>query len=233
MNKKVVYRYGEESGEYLGEDWLMPNPKRPGEYFAKDGVTEEVPPVTKEREVACWRGGKWVVLADLRGVEYWRKSDKSHGVIDEIGVSLDSDWTEVRPVDPDYVWDEGSGAWKVPFDVLKTRKVAEIRREADVLYGKLKANYSTAEVDSWSKQEQGARDLTGNPDSGSEDAVFVRTMAAERGVTVDELVAKILAAVAIAREEGAKIIGIQQRLEDEANAASNEEELEAVLWNEE
>lgn len=98
-------------------------------------------------------------------------------------------------------------------------KIKEVREAADNAANLLKLNYSQAEFDTWEKQEKGARALQADPDSTIPEADFVRTLAATRGLTLDEMITKILNAAARALLPGAQIIGIQQRLEDEAKVA--------------
>lgn len=93
----------------------------------------------------------------------------------------------------------------------------------------VKANFTQAEIESWSKQEQGAKDIqAGN--TSTEAAQFVAAIAQGRGIDVSVLMAKILANVASYGALSAAVIGEQQRLDDLIKAATTAADLEAIVW---
>lgn len=144
---------------------------------------------------------------------------KKLNIITEIGKNPAKTWTDIEPDDDRKVWDEESNSWIFPIEVLYELKIKEVREAADNTANLLKLNYSQAEFDTWDKQEKGARALQADPDSSIPEADFVRTLATTRGLTLDEMITKILNAAVRALLPGAQIIGIQQRLEDEAKVA--------------
>ena len=118
------------------------------------------------------------------------------------------------------------------FEELVSAKRNEIWSAGDAILAKIKANYTEAEIESWSKQEQGAKDIsTGNTET--EAAIFVTTIAQNRGIDTSVLVSKILNNVATYGALSAKVIGEQQRLDDlikTAEANNDSDILETIVW---
>lgn len=111
----------------------------------------------------------------------------------------------------------------------KEAKRAEIWGTGDAILAQIKANFTQAEIESWSKQEQGAKDIqAGN--TTTEAAQFVAAIARRRGIEVSVLVAKILANVKSYGALSAAVIGEQQRLDDLIKVATTPEDLEAIIW---
>lgn len=114
---------------------------------------------------------------------------------------------------------------------LKVAKRREIWAAGDAVLAAVKTRYTQAEIESWSKQEQGAKDLAAGI-SDSEAAQFVSGIAALRGIPVDTLRDKILANVAAYGQLGTAVIGTQQRLDDLIKAAQTADDLVAIVWPE-
>ena len=117
-------------------------------------------------------------------------------------------------------------------DELKKVKCHEIWEAGDAVLAAVKANYTQAEIESWSKQEQGAKDLAAG-ETTTEAAQFVAGIATLRGIPVDTLRDKILANVAAYGQLCTAVIGTQQRLDDLIKGAQTAEELAAITWPEE
>lgn len=115
------------------------------------------------------------------------------------------------------------------FEELVAAKRAEIWGTGDAILAQVKANFTQAEIESWSKQEQGAKDIQAG-DTSTEAAQFVAAIARGRGIEVSVLVAKILANVESYGALSAAVIGEQQRLDDLIKAATTPEYLEAIIW---
>lgn len=115
------------------------------------------------------------------------------------------------------------------FEELVAAKRAEIWGTGDAILAQVKANFTQAEIESWSKQEQGAKDIQAG-DTSTEAAQFVAAIAQGRGIEVSVLVAKILANVESYGALSAAVIGEQQRLDDLIKAATTPEDLEAIIW---
>lgn len=111
----------------------------------------------------------------------------------------------------------------------KEAKRAEIWSAGDAILAQVKANFTQAEIESWSKQEAGAKDYaSGNTET--EAAQFVAAIATERGIETAVLVEKILGNVAAYGALSASVIGKQQRLDTAVSAATTKDELDAITW---
>lgn len=111
----------------------------------------------------------------------------------------------------------------------KAAKRAEIWGAGDAILAQVKANFTEAEIESWSKQEQGAKDIqAGNIET--EAALFVAAIAQGRGIETSTLVTKILGNVVSYGALSAAVIGEQQRLDDLIKAATTQSDLDAIVW---
>lgn len=115
------------------------------------------------------------------------------------------------------------------FAELAAAKRREIWGAGDAILAKVKSGFTEAEIESWSKQEQGARDISAG-ETETEAARFVSAIATARGLDVATLVAKILQNVATYAALSAAVIGEQQRLDDLIKAAASKEELDGIVW---
>ena len=112
---------------------------------------------------------------------------------------------------------------------LKSAKRAEIWGTGDAILASVKANFTEAEIESWSKQEQGAKDIqAGNMET--EAALFVAAIAQGRGIETSTLVTKILGNVVSYGALSSTVIGEQQRLDDMIKTATTQEQLDAIVW---
>ncbi len=114
-------------------------------------------------------------------------------------------------------------------DELKAAKRAEIWGAGDAILARVKANFTVAEIESWSKQEQGAKDISAG-DGETEAAQFVAAIAQVRGLETGILATKILTNVASYGALSAAVIGEQQRLDDLIKAAATAEAVAAIAW---
>lgn len=116
-------------------------------------------------------------------------------------------------------------------DELREAKQREIWGAGDAILAAVKRDYTQAEIESWSKQEQGAKDLAAG-ETTTEAAQFVAGIATLRGIPVDTLRDKILANVAAYGQLCTAVIGTQQRLDDLIKAAQSAEDVAAITWPE-
>ena len=112
---------------------------------------------------------------------------------------------------------------------MKAVKRAEIWGAGDAILASVKANFTGAEIESWSKQEEGAKDIQAGK-TDTEAALFVAAIAAQRGIETSALVTKILGNVATYGALSSTVIGEQQRLDDLIKAASTPADLNAIVW---
>lgn len=114
---------------------------------------------------------------------------------------------------------------------LREAKRCEIWGAGDTILAAVKRNYTQAEIESWSKQEQGAKDLAAGV-TDSEAAQFVAGIATLRGIPVETLRDKILANVVAYGRLCTAVIGTQQRLDDLVKAAQSTDDLALITWPE-
>ncbi|MDG9780256.1 hypothetical protein [Metapseudomonas otitidis] len=107
--------------------------------------------------------------------------------------------------------------------VLKQAKLVEINAQCEQRLRALRASYPASEVLSWDKQEAEAR-VGGGP--------FTRALAEARGLTLDDLLERILAKADAYASISAKIIGIRQHLESKMAQTSSIAEISAIQWPE-
>lgn len=132
-------------------------------------------------------------------------------------------------------WDVTTQQFITTVAYVKEKKLKELNAIVDAYKDKAESMYSSMEIDSWSKQEAGAKALKADPNSTSDDANYVKKLAAIRGIDVTELVTRILNNVAQAEYLSVTIMGIEQALEDRVNAvdltASDAmEQIEAITF---
>lgn len=228
MVTKTVYNYDPDTGEYLGLETAYESPMEPGVYLLPAHSTETAPPEAGEHQAAVYRNGAWTLVEDHRGEIWYDTTTQERHEIKVLGVVPET-WTQVVPTDPESVWN--GTAWEVPFEVLKKRKRREIWAAGDAILAAVKARYTQAEIESWSKQEQGAKDLAAG-ETTTEAAQFVTGIATLRGIPVDTLRDKILANVAAYGRLSTAVIGTQQRLDDLIKAAQTADDLAAISWPE-
>lgn len=228
MATKTVYNYNPETGEYLGPETAHESPLEPGVYLIPAHSTETAPPEVGEHQAAVYSDGAWTLVEDHRGEVWYDTATQERHEIKTLGIVPEA-WTQIEPTDHEAVWN--GAAWEVPFEVLKERKRREIWGAGDAVLASVKARYTQAEIESWSKQEQGAKDLAAGT-AGTEAAQFVAGIATLRGIPVDTLRDKILANVAAYGRLSTAVIGTQQRLDDLIKAAQTADDLAAISWPE-
>lgn len=226
MATKTVYNYDPDTGEYLGLETAYESPMEPGVYLLPAHSTETVPPEAGEHQAAVYRNGAWTLVEDHRGEVWYDTATQERHEIKTLGIVPET-WTQIVPTDPESIWN--GAAWEVPFDVLKERKRREIWGAGDAILAEVKRSYTQAEIESWSKQEQGAKDLAAG-ETTTEAAQFVTGIATLRGIPVDTLRDKILANVAAYGRLSTAVIGTQQRLDDLIKAAQTADDLTAITW---
>lgn len=229
MNTKTVYNYNRDTGEYLGPETAHESPMEPGVYLLPAHSTEAEPPEADDGHVAVFADGTWTLVEDHRGEVWYDTATQERHEIKELGIVPET-WTPLEPTDREAAWN--GTAWEVPFEVLKERKRREIWSAGDAILAAVKTKYTQAEIESWSKQEQGAKDLAAG-ETTTEAAQFVAGIAALRGIPVDTLRDKILANVAAYGRLSTAVIGTQQRLDDLIKAAQTADDLAAIAWPEE
>ena len=170
-------------------------------------------PVDDLPEHHRWRlvQGAWIATPDHRGREGFMPDGTPHKV--EAWGPLPEGWTNEKPVIPPTLGE------------TRTAKLAEINAGYSSVMGFIQAGYPTEEILSWERQATQARELAQNPEA---EAAFVRGLAATKGLSIEEMVARILANAADWEPVAAMLTGARQVMEEAAHAAETIEELQAI-----
>ena len=155
--------------------------------------------------------GAWVATPDHRGREGFMP-DGSPCKIATWG-PLPDGWTEEKPVVPPTL------------EEVRTAKLEEINAGYCTVMDYIQAGYPLDEVLSWERQAAQARELVQNPDA---EALFVRTLAATKKITVEELCRRILENAASWEPVAAMLTGCRQVMEEAAFSAETVEEIQAI-----
>lgn len=98
-----AYGYNPVTKEYIGEVNCQPDPIDGG-FLLPGSSTFLEPPITKEKEVAVLKNGKWKIKEDHRDEIYWDKDTKEEQKIIDIGQVKDENWTELQPISDRCIW---------------------------------------------------------------------------------------------------------------------------------
>ena len=153
--------------------------------------------------------------------EMIRAYSKETGSMGYFLEEVPEDYTEAVYPGNDYIWNAQKDTWEIRLEIAKARKLEEIRNVVNSKMNELKKNFSNAEVETWTKQENGAKLLIENPESTETDAIWVKSLAEAREISLDAMIEKITAAITVVNTAAYQVIGQQQKLEDLVNAAKN------------
>lgn len=131
----------------------------------------------------------------------------------------------------DYEWNEKVGGWQIKLDVAKKQKLVEIREATNAYMKELKKGFSDAELETWSRQENGTKLLTENPESEEYDAQWVKALSSARGISLEEQMQRISYASNLMNTYAYQLVGYQQKLEDMVNKAETVDEVLAVRFS--
>lgn len=140
-------------------------------------------------------------------------------------------YTEIPYLGSNYEWSDAAGGWQLKLEVAKKQKLNEIRSATNAYMKQLKQGFSDAEMETWSRQENGVKLLSENIDSTEYDAVWVKSLAAARGISLEEQMQRISYASSMMNEYAYRLVGYQQRLEDMINAATSVDEVMEIRFN--
>ena len=131
----------------------------------------------------------------------------------------------------DYEWNEEVGGWQLKLNVAKEQKLIEIREATNTYMKELKKGFSDAELETWSRQENGTKLLTENPESEEYDAQWVKALSSARGISLEEQMQRISYASNLMNTYAYQLVGYQQKLEDMVNKAETVDEVLAVRFS--
>ena len=140
-------------------------------------------------------------------------------------------YTENPYIGKNYEWSEETGGWQIKLDVAKEQKLVEVRNATNAYMKQLKKGFSDAEMETWSRQENGVKLLSENVESTEYDAQWVKALAATRGISLEEQMQRIAYASNTMNEYAYRLVGYQQNLEDKINAATTLEEVQEIRFD--
>lgn len=162
-------------------------------------------------------------------VKAWKKSDGTMKYVEpQKWGQHKTYYTDFPYLGSNYEWSEEEGSWKIKLDVAKQQKLEEVRNATNMYMEQLKSNFSNAEMETWSRQENGVKLLSENPESEEYDAQWVKALAATRGISLEEQIQRISYASNLMNEYAYRLVGYQQSLEDKINAATTVEEVQEI-----
>lgn len=131
----------------------------------------------------------------------------------------------------EYEWSEEKGCWQIKLEIAKQNKLNEIHRDVNSYMEIVKKGFSNAEMETWSRQENGVKLLKKDINSQENDAIWVRNLASVRGISLEEMMQRIDAAVTMMNTVAYQIVGYQQRLEDVVNSATTLDEISEICFD--
>lgn len=140
----------------------------------------------------------------------------------DLATGLVIDYQPPQP-SPDHAWDAELRRWLYVPTLAdhKAAKLALINAQCTSTLGQITASYPADEMQSWSKQEAEAR-AGGGP--------LIDALASARGVTLADLIGRIIAKADAFAVASGQTIGNRQRCEDAIRSAQTIAEVEAVKW---
>lgn len=164
-------------------------------------------------------------------IKAWKKSDGTMKFVEpQKWGQHKTYYTEVPYLGSNYEWSEEEGSWKIKLDVAKQQKLEEVRGATNMYMEQLKSNFSNAEMETWSRQENGVKLLSENPESEEYDAQWVKALSQTRGISLEEQMQRISYATNMMNTMAYQLVGYQQRLEDMINAATTVEEVQEIRF---
>jgi hypothetical protein len=151
------------------------------------------------------------------------------GEFDVMAQCVDTESGQVvnyQPPQPstNHAWNTESRRWLYVPTLAdhKATKLTLVNAQCASTLGQITASYPADEMQSWSKQEAEAR-AGGGP--------LIEALASARGVTLADLIGRIIAKADAFAVASGQTIGNRQRCEDGIKAAQTIEEVEAVTWS--
>ena len=111
---------------------------------------------------------------------------------------------------------------------MKAAKLSEINAAADRAIGTLTATYPDREISTFDKQESEARAYAADPTASTP---LLSALAEARGISLPDLVERVLAKADAFAVASGSIIGQRQALEDRLDACTTLEEVQGITVN--
>ena len=167
----------------------------------------------------------------IERVKGWKKSDGTLKYIEPEKWGQHKTYYTTFPYQgADYEWSDEKNSWEIKLEVARQQKLEEVRQATNSYMEQLKSNFSNAEMETWSRQENGVKLLSQNPESEEYDAQWVKALAATRGISIEEQMQRISYATTMMNTMAYQLVGYQQRLEDMINAATTVDEIYNIVF---
>lgn len=128
---------------------------------------------------------------------------------------------------PECVTEEQPYVPPVPtFKEAKAAKLSEINKAADKIMAALVSTYPDREISTFDKQEAEARAYMADPTAPTP---LLSALAKARGLSMDELVKRVIAKADTFAAASGYIIGQRQALEDQLDACKTLEEVQSIV----
>ena len=114
----------------------------------------------------------------------------------------------------------------VSIELLKVNKLSEINSAYDAATSSLVSTYPSTELLTFDKQESEARAYSADPSAST---LFLSGLAKARGITLDDLVGRVIEKSEAFASAVATLTGQRQRYEDLLGEAQTVEEVEAIV----
>ena len=165
-------------------------------------------------------------------IKAWKKSDGTMKYVEpEKWGQHKTYYTENPYIGKNYEWSEETGGWQIKLEVAKEQKMVEVRNATNAYMKQLKKGFSDAEMETWSRQQNGLKLLSADMNSEEYDAQWVKALAATRGISLEEQLQRISYASNMMNEYAYRLVGYQQSLEDKINAATTLEEVQEIRFD--
>ena len=165
-------------------------------------------------------------------IKAWKKSDGTMKYVEpEKWGQHKTYYTDFPYLGKNYEWSDTESCWKMRLDVAKEQKLVEIRNATNAYMKQLKKGFSDAEMETWTRQENGVKLLSENVDSTEYDAQWVKALAQTRGIPLEEQMQRISYASNLMNEYAYRLVGYQQSLEDKINAATDVETVYGIKFD--
>lgn len=128
---------------------------------------------------------------------------------------------------PECVTEEQPYVPPIPtLDEAKAAKLSEINKAADKIMAALISTYPDREISTFDKQEAEARAYMADPEAPTP---LLSALAKARGISMDELVKRVIAKADAFAAASGYIIGQRQALEDQLDTCKTLEEVQSIV----
>lgn len=128
---------------------------------------------------------------------------------------------------PEWVTEEQPYTPPIPtFEEAKADKLIEINMAADKTMAALISTYPEREISTFDKQEAEARAYIADPEAPT---LLLSALAKARGISMDELVKRVIAKADAFAAASGYIIGQRQALEDQLDTCKTLEEVQSIV----